>query len=85
MNDFIKAYPNPTNGTVHFEMHSEHEYEVITLYNCIGEKIFELNVNDHIPDIIIDLDNYQIPKGIYFARFHSFDDQRSLLRKIVYK
>ena len=58
----ISIFPNPSSGM--FTIDSKVDYGEISIYNVLGERVFEiLNIKPHTPDQI-DLSDQ--PSGIYF-------------------
>ena len=59
----IKAYPNPTNGQLNFDLPDEHSYK-IDLYNTMGQLCHSSTLSDGNKT----LDIAQLPASIYLMR-----------------
>lgn len=73
--DGLKLYPNPTKDIVNIE--STENIDKVEIYNILGRKIMEENINAFNSDINIS----SLPKDIYFLKI--FSAKKVNTRKIV--
>ena len=62
----IKVYPNPSSGV--FTIESKMLINQIEIYNSVGEKVYELNVQSKKVQL-----NLDVASGIYFLRMENSD------------
>ena len=70
-------YPNPFNPrtVIRFDLPKESEVR-FTIYNVVGEKVYELNEKKPAGSYIVNFDSGELPSGVYFytlqaGEFHS--------------
>lgn len=69
---YITTYPNPASDkiTVKFNDNSPGNGQLIELYNCIGQKIYGVEVSQNISEITIPLNNCK--NGIYYIKYNEY-------------
>lgn len=78
-NSIINIYPNPTNGKFTIEMNDllkqvQHD---VSIYNVIGEKVFQFEINN--PKFEIDISKQ--PAGVYLLKLQT--EQGIVTKKLI--
>ena len=66
-NETFDIYPNPTNGTIQFEVADQETLKSITLVNLAGQKVYHESLEGAKNGI---LDFTTLSKGVYIINFH---------------
>lgn len=70
----VKIYPNPNNG--HFFIESYNGTSILTIYNPLGKKVYDRNIEEQIMEINLS----SLPNGIYSVQISSANE--NILYKI---
>ncbi|MEZ5004577.1 MAG: T9SS type A sorting domain-containing protein [Chitinophagales bacterium] len=79
----LSVFPNPTNGQITLLGENESSIKSIKLYNLHGQLMEPAAFIRHQRDISIDLNDSEIPNGMYWIAIE-YEDQSRSLAKIIY-
>ncbi|MFA8298898.1 MAG: S8 family peptidase [Hyphomicrobiales bacterium] len=68
-NEMISAYPNPFDGKLHIRLHDNSKENKISIYDLLGNKIYETVVNNGVSQLI--WDSSKMTSGLYFITTNS--------------
>ena len=78
--DFLRVYPNPTNGRVMLEFSEPTSNTIIEVYGLIGERILAKEISGYS---LYELDLTSQPQGVYLVKFSNGNSV--VLKKIIKK
>ena len=75
----ISVYPNPNNGKFNISLKNSISKMQVTIYNALGQKIYESSTRSPLPENEIDFSLH--PKGVYLIKIN--DGESNYTDKIV--